>query len=135
MFSGAEAPSHWFILAIVVVLLFGYKKLPDAARSIGRSLRIFKTEMKGMSEDEAARTAVAPAPPVTPVAPEAAIPPAAAPPAAPAPAAPAPAAPAPEVPAQPASAPLAPDAPVVLDKPVADPAVDNPTAPSAPPAT
>jgi sec-independent protein translocase protein TatA len=57
MFSGADAPWHWFILAIVVVVLFGYKKLPEAARSLGRSLRIFKTEMKGMTDDDEARAA------------------------------------------------------------------------------
>jgi sec-independent protein translocase protein TatA len=71
MFSGADAPWHWLILAIVVVALFGYKKLPDAARSLGRSMRIFKTEIKGMSEDDAARAAtkaeiVPPTPPATP---------------------------------------------------------------------
>ena len=42
------------IIAIVVFALFGYKKLPDATRSIGRSLRIFKAETKGLSEDEKA---------------------------------------------------------------------------------
>ncbi|MDP9116700.1 MAG: Sec-independent protein translocase subunit TatA [Actinomycetota bacterium] len=57
MFGGADAPWHWFILAIVVVALFGYKKLPDAARSLGRSMRIFKSEIKGMTEDDAARAA------------------------------------------------------------------------------
>ena len=57
MFSGADAPWHWLIIAILVIALFGYKKLPDAARSLGRSLRIFKTEIKGMSEDDAARAA------------------------------------------------------------------------------
>jgi sec-independent protein translocase protein TatA len=73
MFSGADAPWHWFILAIVVVALFGYKRLPDAARSLGRSMRIFKTEIKGMTEDDAARAAtkaeivppVQPSPPAT----------------------------------------------------------------------
>ena len=35
-----------------MLLLFGYKKLPDASRSIGRSLRIFKGEMKGMKDDD-----------------------------------------------------------------------------------
>jgi sec-independent protein translocase protein TatA len=53
---GAEAPWHWVILGIVVIALFGYKKLPDAARAAGRSLRIFKTEIKGMTEDDKART-------------------------------------------------------------------------------
>lgn len=54
---GWEAPWHWVVLAIIVIALFGYKKLPDAARSLGRSLRIFKTEIKGMGEDDAARDA------------------------------------------------------------------------------
>lgn len=74
MFSGADAPWHWLIIAILVIALFGYKKLPDAARSLGRSLRIFKTEIKGMTEDDAARAAAKaeivppsqPAPPVPP---------------------------------------------------------------------
>ncbi|MDT4912340.1 MAG: sec-independent protein translocase protein TatA [Pseudonocardiales bacterium] len=52
---GWDAPWHWVVLAIVVIALFGYKKLPDAARSLGRSLRIFKTEIKGMTEDDKAR--------------------------------------------------------------------------------
>ena len=65
--DGWAAPWHWVILAIVVIALFGYKRLPDAARSLGRSLRIFKTEMKGMTQDDAARSAEAapPAPPLT----------------------------------------------------------------------
>jgi sec-independent protein translocase protein TatA len=70
MFTGWERPSHWLVLAIVVVVLFGYKKLPDAARSVGRSLRIFKTEIKGMGEDDAARAGskaeAAPAAPTPP---------------------------------------------------------------------
>jgi sec-independent protein translocase protein TatA len=40
------------IIAIVIFALFGYKKLPDAARSVGRSMRIFKAETKGMREDD-----------------------------------------------------------------------------------
>jgi sec-independent protein translocase protein TatA len=49
-------PGHLIILAIVAaVLFFGWKQLPDMARSLGRSLRIFKTEIKGMSEDDKAR--------------------------------------------------------------------------------
>ena len=58
------------ILVLVVVLLFGAKRLPDAARSVGRSLRIFKAETKGLVDGEAApgrpppRRAAAPAPPV-----------------------------------------------------------------------
>jgi sec-independent protein translocase protein TatA len=73
---GWDAPWHWIVLAIVVIALFGYKKLPDAARSVGRSLRVFKTEMKGMGEDDKAREAASepkqleqPAPPQAVVAP------------------------------------------------------------------
>jgi sec-independent protein translocase protein TatA len=62
MFSGWDRPSHWVVIAILALVLFGYKKLPDAARSVGRSLRIFKSEMKGMSADDQARAdAAAPA--------------------------------------------------------------------------
>ena len=57
MFSGLERPSHWVILALVVLVLFGYKKLPDITRSVGKSLRIFKTEMKGLTDDDDARQA------------------------------------------------------------------------------
>jgi sec-independent protein translocase protein TatA len=76
---GWDAPWHWVVLAILVIALFGYKKLPDAARSVGRSLRIFKTEIKGMGEDDKKRESadVAPrqieatssTPPAAPVAP------------------------------------------------------------------
>ena len=41
-------PSHILLLLIVVVILFGAKRLPDSARSLGRSMRIFKSEMKEM---------------------------------------------------------------------------------------
>src|SRR5262245_55343142 len=39
------------IIAVVVLVLFGSKKLPEAARSLGRSLRIFKSEVKAMGDD------------------------------------------------------------------------------------
>jgi sec-independent protein translocase protein TatA len=44
----------WEILIILVVLvaLFGAKRLPDMARSIGQSARVFKGEMKGMRDDD-----------------------------------------------------------------------------------
>ncbi|NMM85660.1 Sec-independent protein translocase TatA [Rhodococcus sp. SRB_17] len=68
---GAMQPMHWLIVAVVVVILFGSKKLPDAARGLGRSLRIFKSEVKEMQNDDAATTAapvVAPAPAQLPAA-------------------------------------------------------------------
>ena len=44
----------WEILIILVVLvaLFGAKRLPDMARSVGQSARVFKGEMKGLRDDE-----------------------------------------------------------------------------------
>jgi sec-independent protein translocase protein TatA len=48
---GLDAPWHWIILALIVVALFGYKRMPEMARSVAQSLRIFKTEIKGMTGD------------------------------------------------------------------------------------
>jgi sec-independent protein translocase protein TatA len=42
------------IVLLVVLLLFGAKRLPDLSRSLGRSLRIFKAETKGLRDDDAA---------------------------------------------------------------------------------
>ncbi len=47
------------IIVAVVLLLFGYKKLPDATRAVGRSLRIFRGEIKGMTEDDVSTKAPA----------------------------------------------------------------------------
>ena len=60
---GALQPWHWIILLLVVVILFGSKRLPDAARSLGKSMRIFKTEVKELQADHKADTAVTPAQP------------------------------------------------------------------------
>ena len=43
---------HWLIILGAFVLLFGAKKLPDAARGVGRSLRILKSEVSAMSDDD-----------------------------------------------------------------------------------
>ncbi|MEE6177671.1 Sec-independent protein translocase subunit TatA [Mycobacterium sp. 050134] len=48
---GSLSPWHWAILAVVVILLFGAKKLPDAARSLGKSMRIFKSELREMQSE------------------------------------------------------------------------------------
>ena len=63
MGDGLFAPSHLLLLAIVAaILFFGWKQLPDMSRSLGRSLRILKTEIKGMTDDDKARAeSVAPA--------------------------------------------------------------------------
>jgi sec-independent protein translocase protein TatA len=49
---GALKPWHIAVLIVVLVLLFGAKRLPDAARSLGRSLRIIKAETKGLVDDD-----------------------------------------------------------------------------------
>jgi sec-independent protein translocase protein TatA len=43
---------HIIVLAIVIIVLFGAKRLPDAARSLGRSMRIIKAETRGLMEDD-----------------------------------------------------------------------------------
>jgi sec-independent protein translocase protein TatA len=113
---GWDAPWHWVVLALVVIALFGYKRLPDASRALGRSLRIFKTELKGMAGDDAARAAAPPAE----IAPA---PPAAAPPAA---VAPQPVAVAP----QPVAVAPQPVAPPVSADPAVQPAAEDPATPS-----
>lgn len=49
---GMNKPSHWIVLILVILLVFGSKKLPDLARSIGQSMKIFKKEIKELTEDE-----------------------------------------------------------------------------------
>jgi sec-independent protein translocase protein TatA len=49
------------IIAVVILVLFGSKKLPDAARSLGRSMRILKSEVKGMHDEDSTPAAPAPA--------------------------------------------------------------------------
>ena len=50
--SGVVKPWHIIVLAVVLILLFGAKRLPDAARSLGRSLRIIKAETRGLADDD-----------------------------------------------------------------------------------
>ena len=44
-------PAWWGALILLVIVLFGAKRLPDAAQSIGQSLKAFKSEMEPESED------------------------------------------------------------------------------------
>jgi sec-independent protein translocase protein TatA len=72
---GGLQPWHWVIVIAVFVLLFGAKKLPDAARSLGQSMRIFKSEVKemkteGKPENPGSDVAGRPAPKATPIASE-----------------------------------------------------------------
>lgn len=54
---------EWLIIIALILLLFGAKRLPDAARGLGRSLRIFKAETKGLAGDGKATEAAAEAAP------------------------------------------------------------------------
>ena len=51
-FMFGRNPQMWLLVILVVVILFGAKRLPDSARSLGRSLRIFKSEVKELNKDE-----------------------------------------------------------------------------------
>ncbi len=66
-------PGGWELILVVLVImvLFGSKRLPEASRSLGRSMRIFKAETKGLREDDTTYVAspVEPAAPVAPAAP------------------------------------------------------------------
>ncbi|WP_239396492.1 Sec-independent protein translocase subunit TatA [Frankia sp. CiP3] len=58
---GEFGPWHLLIVAVVFVVLFGSRKLPDAARSVGQSLRILKAETRGLRDDAPAMPAHPPA--------------------------------------------------------------------------
>jgi sec-independent protein translocase protein TatA len=57
--SMANLGSHWWVILIIVVLLFGAPKLPALARSMGQSMRIFKNEIKTNKDDDGSETAKA----------------------------------------------------------------------------
>jgi sec-independent protein translocase protein TatA len=61
-----DSPWKILILAVVILVLFGSKKLPDAARSLGKSMRILKTEITELHEDEPAAAITAPPAPAQP---------------------------------------------------------------------
>jgi sec-independent protein translocase protein TatA len=62
MFDGLfDSPWKLLIVAVVIIVLFGSRKLPDAARSLGKSMRILKTEVQGLhGDDEPAATSAQP---------------------------------------------------------------------------
>lgn len=51
-------PGGWELVLVVllIMVLFGAKRLPDASRSLGRSLRILKAETKGLRDDDSDST-------------------------------------------------------------------------------
>lgn len=52
---------EWLVILAVVVLIFGAAKLPELARGTGQALRIFKTETKGLRDDDKDDSATPPA--------------------------------------------------------------------------
>ena len=54
-----DNPWKILIVAVVIIVLFGSKKLPGAARSLGQSMRILKREVQGLHEDDAETAAPA----------------------------------------------------------------------------
>ena len=54
---GMPQGAEWLIILAIVVLVFGAAKLPELARGTGQALRIFKTETKGLRDDEDDKTA------------------------------------------------------------------------------
>jgi sec-independent protein translocase protein TatA len=60
-----DSPWKILIVAVVLIVLFGSKKLPDAARSLGRSMRILKSEVQDLHHDEPEAAPAVPAPPAS----------------------------------------------------------------------
>jgi len=56
-----DSPWKILIVAVVLIVLFGSKKLPDAARSLGKSMRILKTEVTDLRHDDDEKAETAPA--------------------------------------------------------------------------
>jgi sec-independent protein translocase protein TatA len=60
---GELSPWHWAIVIIALVVLFGARRLPDAARSLGRSARILKSELRANDDPPPAAEPPATTPP------------------------------------------------------------------------
>ncbi|BEJ89596.1 twin-arginine translocase TatA/TatE family subunit [Campylobacter jejuni] len=48
--GGWSSPSHWLIILLIVVLLFGAKKIPELAKGLGKGIKTFKDEMNNDNE-------------------------------------------------------------------------------------
>ncbi len=57
-----DNPLLLIVLLLIIVVVFGANKLPGAARSLGRSLRIFKSEVRQMKDDDVPPSAAAQGP-------------------------------------------------------------------------
>ncbi|MFI7274947.1 Sec-independent protein translocase subunit TatA [Streptomyces sp. NPDC049879] len=65
---GSLSAWHILLVVLVVVVVFGSKRLPDTARALGKSLRILKSETAAMKNDGRAESDVAPSPAEPPTA-------------------------------------------------------------------
>ena len=54
-----DSPWKIIIVALVIIVMFGSRKLPDAARSLGKSMRILKAEVSSMHDEEPSAPAAA----------------------------------------------------------------------------
>jgi sec-independent protein translocase protein TatA len=54
-----DSPWKILIIAVVILVLFGSRKLPDAARSLGRSMHILKSEITNLHDEDTPKTATA----------------------------------------------------------------------------
>ncbi len=52
MFTGLLQPSHLLVLLVVVLIVFGPKRLPELGRSLGHGMRSFKSSLEGHHEAE-----------------------------------------------------------------------------------
>lgn len=57
-----ESPIHWVIVAVVILILFGGRKIPEVMRGLGEGIRSFKEGMAGTSHTPPAQTPPAPTP-------------------------------------------------------------------------
>ena len=53
---GSQIAAHWWVILIIVVLLFGAPKLPQLARSLGQSMKIFRSEIKTPEDEKSSKT-------------------------------------------------------------------------------
>ncbi len=60
MLRNALEPWHILVVVLVVVVLFGSRKLPDTARALGKSMRILRSEARAMKDDGPGAPAPAP---------------------------------------------------------------------------
>ncbi len=65
MFRNAVQPWHLLLVLVVCLLVFGSKKLPDMARSLGRSMRILKSEARALRSEDPRTDTSTDAPAVT----------------------------------------------------------------------